>query len=240
MPNSHSLRLALLGLLASGAIGCNLQIDQIFAMQEGSQLDSFLVSDDGLSEFPQGVIQFEGGAVMRIIVSSDLLDYLDGVVDGDVQLLDLLFAIPNLRFLISDVGLTCVNLDDPPGGGTFTYNALSQTAGFDVLVNSKAVPTDSTFQAAIQNGNFKFPFDLESEIPMTLVDALGLVTGTGSMVETQHIDQRFDVMLRDCRSCNTFFPFHLGVRGDVTLASTDTFPATPKVLACADFFAQGN
>lgn len=237
MLNSQTVRIAVLGLFASGAIGCNLQIDQIFAMQEGSSLQTFLVSNDGTLEVPQGTMEFEGGAVMRIIVSSDLLDYLDGTVDGDVQLLDTLFAIPGLQFFIANTGLICVVLGDPPGGGTFAYNVLGQTAAFDVVVNTEALPVDPVYQRSIKDGKFLFPFDLEAEIPLTLIDALGLFTGTGSMEVTQHIDQRFDVLLRSCPTCETYLTFHFGVRGDVTLASTDTFPATPKVLECVDFLA---
>ena len=76
---------------------------------------------------------------------------------------------------------------------------------------------------------------------MTLVDALGLFTGTGSLEVTQPIDEYYDVPLisgagRSFAGLSTY-PIH--VKGEVTLASTDTFPATPKVLACVDFLGLG-
>lgn len=153
MLDSQTVRIAVLGLLASGAMGCNLQIDQIFAMQDGSALQTFLVSNDGTLEIPQGTIAFEGGAVMRIKVSTDLLDYLDGTVDGDVELPDLLFAIPGLQFFIANTGLICVVPGDPPGGGTFEYNVLGQTAAFDVQINTEALPVDPVYQRSIKDAD---------------------------------------------------------------------------------------
>jgi hypothetical protein len=237
MSKSHAVRIALLVLLASGAIGCNLSIDQIFAMKDGSSLQTFLVSNDGTLEIPQGVMTFEGGAVMHITISSNLLDYLDGTVNGDVALPDLLFAIPGMRFFLFDTGLICVALGDPPGGGSFEYKVLPQTAAFDVTVNTEALPVDPVYQRSMKDGKFLFPFHLQSEIPLSLIDALGLFTGTGSMEVSQHIDQRFDVQVRSCPNCTDYLTFHFGVRGDIALASTDTFPATPKVLQCVDFLA---
>ena len=154
MSKSHFVRIALLGLLASGAIGCNLSIDQIFAMKDGSSLNTFLVSTDGTLEIPQGAMTFEGGAVMRITVSNNLLDYLDGTVDGDVALPDLLFAIPGLQFFIANTGLICVVPGNPPGGGTFEYKVVQQTAAFDVQINTEALPVDPTYQRAIKDGKF--------------------------------------------------------------------------------------
>ena len=238
MSISRAVRTALLVLVASSAFGCYLQIDQTFAMQPGSGLDSFLVSIDGTVEVPQGRMEFQGGAVMRIIIGSSIIEYLDGTVDGDVQLLDLLFAIPNLHFLISETGLICVVLDTPPGGGTFAYDVLAQEATFDVQVNSKALITQEVFRRSVKDGLFLFPFDLQSTIPLTLVDAIGLFTGTGALEVSQHIDQKFQVMLKANPYTETeFLPLTIGVRGDVTLSSTDTFPATPKVLECVDYLA---
>jgi hypothetical protein len=238
MLHSHAVRTALLVLFAAGAVGCNLQVDQIFQMKDGSGVDTFLVSKDGTFEIPQGRLEFQGGTVMRIHISTSLLDYLDGTVDGTVELLDLLFAIPNLHFLISDVGLICVVLDDPKGGGTFQYNVLAQQATFDVQVNSKALITNQVFRNSVKDGLFLFPFHLQSTIPLSLLDALGLFTGTGSLEVTQHLDQRFTVLVKASPTSTTdFIPFIIGIRGDVTLDTTDTFPATPKVLQCVDFLA---
>ena len=236
MAGSRSLRTIVLGLFATGAFGCNLQIDQTFAMQPGSGADVALVAQDGSFEVPQGRLEFEGGAVMRIHVSTDLLDYLDGTVDGDVEILDLLFGVPGFNFLIVNTGLVCVVLDDPPGGGTFAYDVLAQQATFDVLVNTKALITNAAFANLIRGGAFMFPFDLESTIPLTLVDALGLFTGTGTLTVTQALDEHYSVMLinnRNDPSQDT--PLGIHVTGEVTLQSTDAFPATPTVLQCVDY-----
>jgi len=232
---SNLVLAAVLGWMTLGATACSLQIDQTFAMQEGSGVDVFLVGDYG--ELPLDRLVFEGGTVMRIIVSTTLLDYLDGTVDGDVEILDLLFAIPNFKFLVFYTGRLCVVLDDPPGGGTFSYDVLAEEATFDVLVNTKAVIT-TFFANLIRGGSFKFPFDLESTIPLTLVDALGLFTGTGSLEVTQPIDAYYTVpIIKVADDPSQDFQYPLHVKGEVTLQSTDTFPVTPDVLGCLDYLS---
>jgi len=235
MLSSKRVLAVVLGSIAMGSLGCSLSIDQIFQMKEGSGVDVFRLGTYG-GEQQLDRLVFDGGTVMRINVSTTLLDYLDGTVDGDVEIVDLLFSIPNFHFILFDVGLICVVLDDPPGGGTFNYDVLAQQATFDVLVNTKAVMT--TFWAnMVRGGAFPFPFDFESTVPMTLVDALGLFTGTGSLEVVQPIDAYYNVPLvniPDDPSQDHQFPIH--VKGEVTVETTDTFPATPGVLSCLDYF----
>jgi hypothetical protein len=227
---------AWLGAIALGTVGCNVQIEQIFAMQPGSGVDVSQVKLDQ-SELFLDHMTFEGGVVMRIDVSTDLLDYLDGTVDGDVTILDLLFGIPNFKFFFVNTGLLCVVLDDPPGGGTFAYDVLAQQASFDVLVNTKAVVTNPLVAPMMPGGAFKFPFDLEASMPLTLVDALGLVTGTGSITVAQHLDNIFiaEYYPDKANYPNWTVPLKMHVVGDVTLTSTDTFPTPPIVLSCLDY-----
>src|SRR5262245_24209397 len=111
----NALLIGLLGSIAFGTVGCSLNIDHIFAMKDGSGADVALVANNG-NERSMGHMSMLGGTVMRITTSASLLDYLDGVVDGDVSILDLLFSIPDMSFLGVPVGLVCVVLDDPPGG----------------------------------------------------------------------------------------------------------------------------
>ena len=100
MLRSNRVLAVLLGSLAMGSLGCSLSIDQIFAMQEGSGLDVCVSGRLYGASCRKGASPFDGGTVMRIHVSTTLLDYLDGTVDGDVELLDLLFAIPGFQFFI--------------------------------------------------------------------------------------------------------------------------------------------
>ena len=233
MPSSNRVLAVVLGSIAMGSLGCSLSIDQIFQMKEGSGVDVFLVGSYG--EQPMDRLVFDGGTVMRINVSTTLLDYLDGTVDGDVEISDLLFSVPDFRFLVIYAGLICVVLDDPPGGGTFNYDVLAEEVTFDVLVNTKAVIT-SFLANLIRGGAFKFPFDLESTIPLTLIDAVGLFTGTGSLEVTQPIDAYYTVpLIRVPDDPSQDFQYPLHVKGEVTLESTDTFPATPGVLSCLDY-----
>ena len=241
MLRSRRLLPALAMLVAAASIGCNVSIDQTFAMEPGSGADLALVdhTPDGQEVvLPQGRLQFEGGAVMRIHISTDLLDYLDGTVDGDVEVLDLLFGVPGFNFLFANTGLVCVTLDDPPGGGTFEYDVLAQEATFDVLVNTKALVTSPAFANLIRGGAFAFPFDLESTIPLTLVDAVGLLSGTGSLTVTQQLNEDYSVFLVNVKNDpSQDIEMTVRVTGEVTLQSTDAFPATPRVLACVDYLS---
>lgn len=238
MPRSKRLLAALLGCFAMGSVGCSLTIDQIFAMQPGSGVDVYIIAFGSGQEVKQGRLSFEGGTVMRIDVSTSLVDYLDGTVDGDVQILDLLFAVPQFTFLIFEAGLTCVVPDDPVGGGTFAYNVLAQEATFDVIVNTKALITNAVFATMIRGGAFQFPFHLVATMPLTLIDALGLFTGTGSLTVTQPIDLYTTVpLVQVADDPSQDFPLPIHVLGEVTLNTTDTFPVTPGVTSCLDFLA---
>jgi hypothetical protein len=236
----HRAKAALTGWLAAialGTVGCSVQIEQIFEMQPGSGVDVSQVKFDQTELFLDHMT-FEGGTVMRIDVSTDLLDYLDGTVDGDVTIVDLLFGIPNFKFFFVNTGLICAVLDDPPGGGTFAYEVLAQQASFDVLVNTKAVITNPLVAPMMPGGAFKFPFDLQASMPLSLVDALGLVTGTGSLTVTQHLDSFFiaEYYPDKANYPNWTVPLQMHVVGDVTLNTTDTFPTPPTVLSCLDYF----
>ena len=229
---------AVLCCFAMGSVGCSLTIDQIFEMQPGSGADVYLIAFGSGQEVKQGRLNFEGGTVMRIDVSTSPLDYLDGTVDGDVQILDLLFAVPSFVFLIFDAGYVCVVPDDPVGGGTFSYNVLAQEATFDVVVNTKALITDAFFATMIRGGAFQFPFHLVSTMPLTLLDALGLFTGTGSLTVTQPIDLYATVpMVQVANDPSQDYPMPIHVLGEVTLKTTDTFPVTPTITRCLDFLA---
>ena len=78
-------------------------------------------------------------------------------------------------------------------GGTFSYDVLAEEAAFDVFVGTRAIPVIEDFAKLIRGGAFAFPFDLEASIPLPLVDALGLVTGTGSLEVTQTLDEYYTV-----------------------------------------------
>ena len=239
MLRTNRILIVALVLLAMGSTGCNLAIEKIFEMKEGSGVDVALITygrGGQQIELPQGRLVFEGGTVMQITVSTSLLDYLDGTVNGDVAILDLLFGVPGFRFLIFEAGLVCVVLDDPPGGGTFQYDVIPQLAEFDMNVNTKALITNAAFASMIRDGAFKFPFHLQAVMSMTLIDALGLFTGTGTLEVTQALDAYYSVPMivrPEDPSYDYMLPIH--VTGEVTLATTDTFPATPTVLACLDY-----
>lgn len=225
--SARSLALMLFVLPLSA---CTVQIDKTFEMQPGSDLQLDEIRRLGVA--PQGTLHLQGGTIMRINVSTSLLDYLDGTVNGDVEFLELLFASTGFRFFkIIDTNTMCIGLDlGNPGGGTFTYDVLNEAATFDVTVNSVGYATSPVVQAILPNG-FNFPFHLESTMDMTLVDALALFTG-GDLTITQPVDEYFQVL-----PAGYTIPFDFHIYGNVTLSTTDTFPTPPLVLECLDFFA---
>lgn len=211
---------------------CQLQIDKIFEMQPGSDLSLVYVQPSG--PIPQGVLRLQGGTVMRIDVSTSLLDYLDGTVDGDVEFLELLFASNGFAFFgLFQTGVMCIGLNlADPGGGAFTYDVLDETASFDVTVNTIGEPTNLIIQPLLPGG-FDFPFQFQSEIPMTLVDGLALFTG-GDLTITQDVDETFVVQPEGFAN-----PFNFHIFGTVTLNTVDVFPVTDGVIHCLDYYENG-
>ena len=225
---------AALALVAMGSAACSVEIDQILAMQEGSGVDVALVL--GGNEVPQGRLDLSGGAVMRIDMDISFFDLLFGSFEGTVEVLDVLFGSPGFNFLFIHTGLICVVPDDPAGGGTFEYSLWQHEAAFDVLVNTTGLLTNPFLAGLVRGGGFAFPFDLEATIPMSLLDALGLFSGSGSLSVTQALDGIFEVpivVVPNDPSQDTIYTVH--ATGEVTLQSTDTFPATQLVLDCLDF-----
>jgi hypothetical protein len=221
----------LVGLLAFGTVGCSLDIQKTFAMKDGGNvLDVAISCADKTCDVPIGQMSLEGAAVMNIAVSTTLLDYLDGTVDGDIEVVDVLFAVPGILFFgLVDSGLICVVPEVPAGGGTFTYDTLGQKAVFDAAIHTKALLTNPAFANIIKGGALAFPFQLHSTVPLSLVDALGLFTGASAVEVTQPIDEYYTV------TYNTGGSFFIHATGAVTLQTTDTFPATPNVVQCLDY-----
>ena len=81
-------------------------------------------------------------------------------------------------------GAICITPDvNNPGGGTFEANIYTQSATFDVAINTVAV-----FGNALL-GTFPFPFVLQSNVPFGLSEMLGLLTGSSDLTITQPIEQ---------------------------------------------------
>jgi len=213
-------------LFAFGSIGCSLSIEKTFAMQEGSGFDLYFVSYDVPPiEIPNGRLSLDGGTVMTIDMSVSLLDYLDGTMNGDVNVDELLFTATGLSFFGAiDLGPLCIALTGP-SGGAFEYRVLEQTAAFDVVVDTSATMLDKTYTWFTGTDTFAFPFHMQAEMPLTLVDALGLFAGTSDLTVSQDVDENFPF-----GSGPT--PIQMHVRGTVNLQTQDAFPTTPLIEQC--------
>jgi hypothetical protein len=228
--NMRPIRLLLTSavvLFAFGSVGCTLQIEKTFAMQPGSGIDMYFTTyDEPPVDIFEGRIELNGGTVMTIDLSTSLLDYLDGTVNGQVTVDDVLFSTSNLIFFGFNLGPMCIALSGP-SGGSFEYRMTQQTAAFDVVVDTSAELLDKTYAAFIGSETIPFPFHLAAEMPLGLVDALGLFTGTSEMTVTQPIDERIIF-----GEGTTDLPLKVHMLGSVTLMTQDTFPTSPLLEQC--------
>ena len=204
--------------LALNAVACHLQIEQLLAVQDGSQMEI------GILSLPPAIQPLEGGSVMNIDIRIGLLDLLLGSIDGDIEVGELLIAAPGFNFLGNpalNTGAICVvPVETDPGGGTFEANLHAHTATFDVAINTIALLGNPVLAATLPGGGFAFPFALQSEIPFGLAEMLGLLTGSGDIEITQPIDQDLSLVV-----LGSTITGHVG--GEITLASADAFPTSP-------------
>jgi hypothetical protein len=217
------LMTAAVTVLAMHSVACSLQIESTLALEDGSAMELEIPSGS-----PNVVsVPIEGGTVMGIDVGIGLLDLLFGSIEGDVSVVELLFASTGFSILGVDTQELCV-IPDPvdAGGGTFTADLFHSTASFDVTINTRGVVGNPVLAAAFPDG-FPFPFALQSEVPMTLGEMLGLLTGSGSLSIEQELDDELLLMVGALE-----IPIHLG--GTLTLASADAFPTSALLDTCLD------
>ena len=208
--------------LAINGVACSLQLDQILAVQEGSEL---VIDPAAPFDLPPVTQALEGGNVMTIDIRISLLDLILGDFEGDISVEELLIAAPGVNILLP-TGRICIIPDaDNPGGGTFEANIHRRQATFDVAINTTAIFQNATL------GSFPFPFALESTIPFSLADMLGLLTGSTDLTITQPIDQPLDFEVIG-------IPITGQLSGEITLASADAFPTSPLLDECIAIIGQ--
>lgn len=221
-----------LALLAAHSVACSLQIDQILAVEPGSEMTI------GILDLPPDVLPLEGGTVMNIDVQIGFFDLLLGNVDGDVAVEELLITAPPFDVLgipALNTGEVCVvPQDGGAAGGTFDANIYAGTATFDVAIDTIALIGNPILASLLPGGGFAFPFDLSSDVPFGLAEALGLLTGAGGFEVSQAIDMDIEIDI-DGPGPQPALPAHIG--GQIDLASTDAFPSTPLLDDCIAFLA---
>ncbi|MDH4015830.1 MAG: hypothetical protein OEV20_00670 [Actinomycetota bacterium] len=212
---------ALVTVMSMGSVACNLEIDQTLGLDEGSAMEVEVPAGSG----SVGVATVEGGTIMNIDIAIGLFDILFGSIEGDVSVGELLFASSGFNLLGIDTEELCV-IPDPvdPGGGTFAADIYGGSATFDVAINTRALVGSPILGAAIPDG-FAFPFALQSTMPLSLGDMIGMLTGSGGLSVSQSLDETFDVTVGAIT-----LPIHLG--GTLNLSSVDAFPTSPLMDAC--------
>jgi hypothetical protein len=236
--SSNLLRTLAVLILAAPTVGCSLSIEQILEIQDGSHMNLAFAGFPGnpFPDAPADTLQLSGGTVMLLDISLSLLDYLDGVADGTIDVLDLLIAVPSIDLNGLEqyrTGNICILLDETQeSGGTFTYDLLAQEAAFDVAIATNGFVTNRGFASLLVGGKIPFPFAFNATTHMTAVDVVGLVAGTGSLEVEQDLD---DYIILPVRIGTTILELVYHVTGSVGLASTDTFPTPPIVVNCLEF-----
>lgn len=217
---------ALVVAVATGSFGCNLSIDQTLALEEGSALEIEVPAGSGTV----AVASLEGGTVFNIDIAIGFFDILFGNIDGDVSVGEILFASNGFNLLGIDTQELCV-VPDPadPGGGSFAADIFGGSATFDVSINTRGLVGNPALAAAIPDG-FAFPFNLQSTVPLTLADMIGLLTGGGGLSVSQELDETFDAQVGPIT-----VPLHIG--GELALGSADAFPTSPLLDACLAIIA---
>jgi hypothetical protein len=220
MTRKWTLTLAL-AALSLNATACSLSLEQILAVQEGSQLEIQILS------LPPDIQPLQGGTVMNIDIEIGLFDLIFGSFDGDIDVAELLIGAPGFNFLGNpglNTGVICV-VPQTPGGGTFEADIYDGTATFDVQIDTIALLGNPVLAALLPGGGFPFPFDLQSTLPFGLAEMLGLLVGSGDLEITQEVDQPISVVVLGS-------PITGHVGGAITLASADAFPSSTLLDAC--------
>lgn len=217
---------ALITAMSMGSVGCNLEMEQMLGVDAGSAMEIEVPAGSGAIS----IATLEGGTIMNIDISIGFFDILTGSIDGDVSVGELLFASSGMSLLGIDTEELCV-IPDPvdPGGGTFAASIFGGTATFDVALNTRAMLGSPILGPVIPDG-LAFPFVLQSTVPLSLGDMIGMLTGSGNMTISQDLDETFDVSV-----LGTTLPVHIG--GALTLSSVDAFPTSPLLDTCLGIIA---
>ena len=224
------LTILAISALATTGTGCSLKIESLLGVQDTSHLDVTLTAPIAFTAPPQPL---QGGTVMDISIKVSLLDLTFGHFNGDITVKELLIGAPGFTLpLLGNTQEICVVPSDPnnPGSGTFTANTFRKTATFDVTTDTIALVGNPALAALLPGGGFPFPFHLQSSVPFTLKDALGLLSGKGSITITQPIDQALAFKIGSINAAG-----HAG--GEITLASADAFPTSPLLDSCLALIA---
>lgn len=218
---------ALVAAMSMGSVACNMQIDQTLALEPGSAMEIEIPAGSG----SVGVAALEGATIMNIDIGIGFFDILFGSIEGDVSVDEILFASDGFLLFGTPTDELCV-VPDPadPGGGTFDADIFGGTATFDVAINTRALIGNPILAAAIPGG-FAFPMALQSTIPLSLGDMIGMLTGGGQGLSvSQNLDETFDVSIGAAT-----LPIHIG--GALTLSSVDAFPTGPLLDSCLALIA---
>ncbi len=213
-------------VFAISSMGCSIQQEMILGVVEGSDIELTV------GQFPASVLPLEGGVVMNLDISIGLGALLFGNIGGDVAVDDVLFSTEPFDFLgqafLNTQEVCIVTQEGTTGGGTFDANIYSETASFNVVLDTIALLGNPALASVLPGGGVAFPFVMDATVSMTLADMLGMLTGGGSLEVSQELDT--DVLLN---VLGTEMPGHLG--GAITLAGVDAFPTSPLLDSCIAF-----
>lgn len=226
----HRSMLTHLLLLAATSwfgVACSkIEIPLNLAVQPGS-----MVSIDGIPlppPFDHADTMLVGGIETKAVVDIDpwTLFNPNGIM-ATIQVNDLLMAGDEIVFLgLIPTGTICIEPSQtPPGDGVAFLNLLKHQGTFHMdLYTQIRLTNQQIFDQVF--GGIPLPFDatVDTTVPLTLSDLLGLLSGSGGLVLSQ---QLVSVLPPDV-------PIIGGatVTADVTLMSVDQIPTDPLLVDC--------
>jgi hypothetical protein len=224
---NHAVLVTALAAFAVGTAGCSISTETIMGMEEGSAMVLTIATADPV-ELP-----LEGGVIMNIDVYIGILDLIFGKIDGDITVNDLLMATPPFDVLglpsLNTEEVCVVLVEGGAAGGDFTANIYAQTASFDVQMDTIALIGNDGLAALLPDGGFVFPFDLQADMNLTLLQMLGMLTGTGDLTIEQDLDIPFLVEIPPFPAVDG----HVG--GQAILSSVEAFPTSQLLDDCIAF-----
>jgi hypothetical protein len=229
------LRAAVLGLFVLPLMACgDVVIPQTLVLEQPSEISLTVDVIDPPETYTTSLV---GGIESTITASLGLFEVLGALVGvplvADVSVDNIAIAGTEINFLgLLPTGTICVSLDElNPGGGEAYINPLLGVAQFLIDLNTVISITNEVV-GGILGGPLPFAATIDSIVPLTLGDLIGLILGdSGGISLTQEID--------------TTIPEDVAIIGGapisatLTLASADALPSGNALLEECDAFLNG-
>lgn len=219
--------LVLIALTSWFGVACGqIEIPLNLAVAPGS-----MIAIENIPNLPPDLDHAEtilvGGIETRAIVDIDPFKIFqrNGIM-ATIAVDDILMAGEEIVFLgLIPTGTICVEPGmTPPGTGVAFLQPLRHQGVFHLDLFTQIRVTDPGTAAVFGGAPLPFDATVDTTVPLTLSDLLGLLNGSGGLVLSQQIMSTLDPMLPLIGGAT--------VVADVTLESVDQIPVDPLLVDC--------